>query len=581
MRSGRARRAWLVLATLVLGVSAGAGAPAAMATAPGANGRLVISTVDPTGTFTQLVTMNADGSGRVVLPTGAIPNPDGPSWSPDGGRLAFRSYDSAAGVESLWVAGADGSNPQKVVEGHFSYAWSPDGSRLALAPNGFSDAVTVVTLSSAAQQTIPLVQASDGSPTALSVGSFDWSPDGATLAVTGTEPGGTPFEQLFTVDMTTGAVRRLTSGPLADSAYPGGNQGPDWSPSGQTILFTCPLSKYKGDICRIRPDGTGLAILTESSPATYPFDDSSDFRSAVNSPDGTKIAVANDGALEIRNSSAASPVVVDTGGSPVFTVDWQTLPPPPNADADGDGVVDAIDTGARTFADANTPPPTGAILDDGGLAVTVTDAAAPDGVTVSTGAGAATARARLQVCGFTVLLAPGSNATFTCGSISVRTTTGMAEIVSPGGLQTTPVPAGAAAKFTATTSGGYTVTQTAGAALRTFVGFDAPVDDLGVVNEVKAGRAIPLKWKVTTAAGAPVTTIAAATVTAAAVPCAAGAAVDAVEETLADGSGLKNLGNGSYSINWKSPTSYAGTCKRIRVDLGGGLAGTALFRFTR
>jgi hypothetical protein len=34
-----------------------------------------------------------------------------------------------------------------------------------------------------------------------------------------------------------------------------------------------------------------------------------------------------------------------------------------------------------------------------------------------------------------------------------------------------------------------------------------------------------------------------------------------------------------YQINWKSPTTYAGTCKRLRLDLGEGTYRTADFRF--
>ena len=131
----------------------------------------------------------------------------------------------------------------------------------------------------------------------------------------------------------------------------------------------------------------------------------------------------------------------------------------------------------------------------------MSDATAPDGVTVTVGPGPAGARARLQVCGFTLLLSPGSSATLTCGSIRVKTLSGLVEVVSANGGQTTPVPAGATATFTASSGGGYTVQQSAGAPLRVFVGFDSPVDNGGVLNEVKAGRAIPLKWRVLSPTG--------------------------------------------------------------------------------
>jgi hypothetical protein len=33
-------------------------------------------------------------------------------------------------------------------------------------------------------------------------------------------------------------------------------------------------------------------------------------------------------------------------------------------------------------------------------------------------------------------------------------------------------------------------------------------------------------------------------------------------------SSLQNLGNGYYQINWESPSSYAGTCRRLRLQVG-------------
>jgi hypothetical protein len=44
---------------------------------------------------------------------------------------------------------------------------------------------------------------------------------------------------------------------------------------------------------------------------------------------------------------------------------------------------------------------------------------------------------------------------------------------------------------------------------------------------------------------------------------------------------LQNLGDGNYQLNWKSPTSCAGSCKRPRLDLGEASYHTADFKFTR
>ncbi len=118
-----------------------------------------------------------------------------------------------------------------------------------------------------------------------------------------------------------------------------------------------------------------------------------------------------------------------------------------------------------------------------------------------------------------------------------------------------------------------------------FGGFSQPVDNLDadgnpVLNVAKAGRAIPLKWRLTDATGAPVTTLTGAQITVAGISCSQDTTLDQIEETAAGASGLQNLGDGNYQLNWKSPTSYAGSCKRLRLDLGEGSYHTADFKFT-
>ena len=63
--------------------------------------------------------------------------------------------------------------------------------------------------------------------------------------------------------------------------------------------------------------------------------------------------------------------------------------------------------------------------------------------------------------------------------------------------------------------------------------------------------------------------------------CATGATVDELEEYASGNSGLQNLGNGYYQFNWSTPASYAQSCKTLSVDLGDGVARSALFRFTK
>ena len=83
------------------------------------------------------------------------------------------------------------------------------------------------------------------------------------------------------------------------------------------------------------------------------------------------------------------------------------------------------------------------------------------------------------------------------------------------------------------------------------------------------------------AAGAPVTDLTQATVRVSSIPCAQGSSSDLLEETAAAGSGLQNLGDGYYQLNWKSVKTYANSCKYLSLDIGDGVVHTALFRFTK
>jgi hypothetical protein len=103
-----------------------------------------------------------------------------------------------------------------------------------------------------------------------------------------------------------------------------------------------------------------------------------------------------------------------------------------------------------------------------------------------------------------------------------------------------------------------------------FRGFGTPLNP-DMRNVAKAGRAIPLKWQVFDFNAAPVLDLDAAVVklSSVAIPCeAAGGSTDAVEEYAAGASGLQNLGEGVYQLNWATLKSYAGSCRRLRLDLG-------------
>ena len=102
-----------------------------------------------------------------------------------------------------------------------------------------------------------------------------------------------------------------------------------------------------------------------------------------------------------------------------------------------------------------------------------------------------------------------------------------------------------------------------------FAGLFAPIDRPNAMNVSKAGQAIPLKWRLTDFVGNPVTTLASVSLTVSSVPCSYGSGTpDELEEYAAGSSGLQNLGDGYYQFNWKTPKTYAGSCKTLSIKLG-------------
>lgn len=133
---------------------------------------------------------------------------------------------------------------------------------------------------------------------------------------------------------------------------------------------------------------------------------------------------------------------------------------------------------------------------------------------------------------------------------------------------------------TATDVAGNTATATATyRVIYGFIGFAMPVDNLPTVNLATAGRAIPLKWRLVDALGAPITDLASVGISASAMNCTDGALSDNLEQYASGESTLQNLGNGNYQFNWKSPATYQDSCRQLRLDLGDSSTRLLHFRF--
>ena len=211
--------------------------------------------------YTQIFSMNPDGSGVTQLTSGTV-NSDNPAWSPDQQYIAF-----TRGTE-VTVMGANGSGAFPVAEavgaGVSSLSWSPDGTELAYTGGDNNNDLYVVSLDAATGAV--------GTPALLAAGpSYDvnWSPDGTNVAFDRYDSSGN--SAIIVHDVATGAEYNFSALISAPNSW-----GPSWSPSGTMLAFqataTVKITTKKGTTTTtIYPlfianaDGTDLLQVTPSS----------------------------------------------------------------------------------------------------------------------------------------------------------------------------------------------------------------------------------------------------------------------------------------------------------------------------
>ncbi|HYN86602.1 MAG TPA: PxKF domain-containing protein, partial [Pyrinomonadaceae bacterium] len=115
--------------------------------------------------------------------------------------------------------------------------------------------------------------------------------------------------------------------------------------------------------------------------------------------------------------------------------------------------------------------------------------------------------------------------------------------------------------------------------LYNFTGFFSPVSNAPVVNEVKAGQGIPVKFSLSGNKGLNI--FAAGYPASQQVGCNDNLPVNVLEETNTAGNSTLTYDASSdrYQYNWKTEKSWAGTCRVLVVKLADGTTHTAYFKF--
>jgi Tol biopolymer transport system component len=201
-----------------------------------------------------------------------------PVPSPDGTKLAFASLSDKTRLFTISVASADGSHRHVIAQSRTilpSPSWSPDGRFIAYA-------------SAAAIDVIP---SAGGRPRRLSGAELSWtvawSPDGREIAF-GNTPGDSDFADIVLVHPD-GTHRRVVVRRGAGVSW----GGVAWSPDGRS-LAVARRSDSGGD-----PDGNPDLYLVDVRTHRE-RQIGLDLSDASFSPDGSRLAVANDnGTIEV------------------------------------------------------------------------------------------------------------------------------------------------------------------------------------------------------------------------------------------------------------------------------------------
>jgi Tol biopolymer transport system component len=288
------------LSLVALVVSFALAPTAAHAAFPGANGKIAFDTTRDGNS--EIYSMNPDGTSQTRLTSNGARDVY-PAWSPDGSKIAFESTRDDSNPtgcpgcdRNIYTMDADGTNVMRLTSdpaGDGGPTWSPDGSKIAFSSNRAVDTATgrhvseIYTMNSdgSAQTRLTFSPSCTSiDPTRCPQSGFpSWSPDGARI-VFGSGFGPSCDDEgscvssadIFAINSDGSGLTNLTNLPGSV------NNQPDWSPDGVKIAYTAAHISYP-DIAIMNGDGSDRIFVTNSSSYPGAFN-------PVWSPDGSKIS---------------------------------------------------------------------------------------------------------------------------------------------------------------------------------------------------------------------------------------------------------------------------------------------------